>query len=264
MIDRIMWMRFAAAAALWLAPASAEIQDVLKSSEIDSLLARAQSPIAEYQKPNFAIELFNGPEDGPHAGFDEIIFVRHGRAHLSLAGKEQEIGPGDVINIPRGTAYHIAPANGPLERVAVRVFHQASQPPPSGGAPAQGKLDGVLTNAQIEDTLKNATSNQPIHSANNYTMNYVIYNGHVGPWEAHVGCADIYFIRLGTATGQIGGQIQHASEVSPGEIRGDAVKDAREHQIGPGDVVLVPRNTAHHMDPGAKKFGYILVKIWAQ
>jgi len=27
---------------------------------------------------------------------------------------------------------------------------------------------------------------------------------------------------------------------------------------------LIPRDTAHHMDPGAGKLGYLLMKIWAE
>ena len=30
-----------------------------------------------------------------------------------------------------------------------------------------------------------------------------------------------------------------------------------------GDIVLIPRNTAHHMTPASGKLGYMLVKVWA-
>jgi len=69
-------------------------------------------------------------------------------------------------------------------------------------------------------------------------------------------------MQIGTAMAQLGGEIQNAKEESPGEPRGDGVKGAREHQIGPGDIVLIPRNTAHHMTPAGGRLGYILVKVW--
>ena len=46
--------------------------------------------------------------------------------------------------------------------------------------------------------------------------------------------------------------------------RGVGVTGARRHEIGPGDIVLIPRDTAHHIDPGTGKLGYLLMKIWAE
>jgi hypothetical protein len=75
---------------------------------------------------------------------------------------------------------------------------------------------------------------------------------------------DIYFLKIGTATAHLGGQIKDAKQESPGEIRGSGVTGERRHEIGPGDIVVIPRDTAHHMDPGAGKLGYILMKIWVE
>jgi mannose-6-phosphate isomerase-like protein (cupin superfamily) len=36
---------------------------------------------------------------------------------------------------------------------------------------------------------------------------------------------------------------------------------AREFNIAPGDMVMIPRNTAHFMDPGSSRLGYLLMKI---
>lgn len=35
----------------------------------------------------------------------------------------------------------------------------------------------------------------------------------------------------------------------------------REYNIAPGDMVMIPRNTAHFMDPGSNRLGYLLVKV---
>ncbi|MGH8247290.1 MAG: hypothetical protein ACREUU_12770, partial [Gammaproteobacteria bacterium] len=128
--------------------------------------------------------------------------------------------------------------------------------------PAEREMPDLLKKSVIAATFTNFNSNQPIHSAPNFTMNYVIYAGRSGPWEAHAGCVDIYFLKTGTGTAYLGGEIQNVKEDIPGEPRGEGVSGARIYSIGAGDVVLIPRNTAHHVKPGAGKLGYVLIKDW--
>ena len=125
-------------------------------------------------------------------------------------------------------------------------------------------MPDLLRASEIAETFAKFESNQPIHSAPNFTMNYVIYSGHAGPWEAHRGCVDIYFLKIGTANSELGGTIRNAKEESPGEIRGDGVTGGRRYSVGPGDIVVIPRETAHHMEPTSAKLGYLLLKVWAE
>ena len=68
-------------------------------------------------------------------------------------------------------------------------------------------------------------------------------------------------MRMGTAQAQLDGTLVAGKEDSPGEIRGTGVTGSRKFTIGPDDIVVVPRNTAHIMDPGSNKLGYLLVKV---
>lgn len=261
--------RFVLLACAALPLAGAEIRDVLKSDEIDAMLrglSARRNDRAIHERPNYSLWLkVHEGRPGPfetHDDFDDIMFVRRGSARLTLGERAQEIGAGDVALIPRKTAHQIDPGAGRLEYVVVRVAPAAEGSSRAGIRPATGRLDGVLKKSQIQETLAKFEANQPIHTAPNFTMNYVIYKGRVGPWEAHRGCVDIYFVQTGTAVAQLGGEIQNAKEETSGEPRGDSVQGAREHQIGPGDIVLIPRNTAHHMNPAEGKLGYVLVKVW--
>lgn len=248
--------------------AKAEMHDVLRGAEIDGMFERAEKAVTVYQRPNVAVvlEARTGGRARPeiHDDFDEVIFARRGAARLRLRTESHKIAAGDVINIVRGSAHEIAPESGRFDYISVRIFPAGSKPPPAEGAPARRTLHGLLPNADIEATFARATSNQPIHFAFNYTMNYVIYNARDGPWEAHRGCMDIYFVRAGTATAQLGGEIVNAKETSPGEIRGTGVTGARSYSVGLGDVVLIPRNSSHHMEPHDGKFGYLLLKVWVE
>ncbi len=250
--------------------AGAEIHDVVKGADIDSMLSRTRGEQPLHQMPNYALWLkVQQGKPGPretHDDSDDVLVIRHGSGRVTLGEPQRvhEIGPGDMINIPRHTPHQLDPGSGRLEYVVVRIFPTGENVPPRPGIrPAARKMPDVLKKSEIDATFVKFTTNQPIHSAPNFTMNYVIYPAHAGPWEAHKGCVDIYFLQTGTATAQLGGEIQNVKEESPGEPRGDAVKGARTHQIGPGDIVLIPRNTAHHMDPGPGKLGYVLMKVWA-
>jgi mannose-6-phosphate isomerase-like protein (cupin superfamily) len=263
---RVMW--FAAALAIsGVATLRSEIHDVLKNAEIEASLAKVKGSSIIHQRPNFSISL--GSQEGgagaleTHAGADEVLFIRRGSGSLWLGERKVEISSGDVINVSRNTPHHIDAPSGRIEYVAVRVVPAREGHTVSGIRPAQRTMPDVLRASEINDTFAKFESNQPIHSAPNFTMNYVIYSGHAGPWEAHQGCVDIYFIKIGTGSSQLGGTIRNAKEESPGEPRGDGVTGARQHSVGPGDIVLIPRETAHHMEPTSAKLGYLLLKVWA-
>jgi mannose-6-phosphate isomerase-like protein (cupin superfamily) len=260
---RVIWVAAALAAAL-----GADIQDVLKSADIDARLAKMKGTSIIHQRPNFSI-LLGTQESGAgavetHEGADEVLFIRRGSGSIWLEDRKYEIGAGDVINVKRKTAHHLDASSRRIEYIAVRVVPAREGPAVSGIRPASRIMPDLLRASEIDATFAKFDSNQPIHSAPNFTMNYVIYSGHAGPWEAHKGCVDIYFIKIGTGASQLGGAIRNAKEDSPGEPRGDGVTGARQYSVGAGDMVVIPRETAHHMEPTSAKLGYLLLKVWAE
>ena len=263
---RVIW--FAAALAIsGTAALRSEIHDVLKNGEIEASLAKVNGISIVYERPNFSIAL--GAQKGAgsletHDAVDEVLFIRRGTASLQLGDHRYEIGPGDIINVKRKTAHRLDARSGRIEYVAVRIAAAGAGAPASGIRPAPRIMPDVLRASEIAETFAKFDANQPIHTAPNFTMNYVIYSGRAGPWEVHRGCADIYFLKIGTAAAELGGQIRNAKEESPGEPRGDGVDGSRHHAVGPGDIVLIPRNTAHHMTPTSAKLGYVLLKVWVE
>ena len=248
------------------AASRAEIQDVLKSGEIDALQA-AGRPRVLHERSNFAISL--GAQTGQgapetHDAADEMLFIRGGSGAVSIGERQYKVGAGDVVRIGRGVEHRIDSPAGRLDYVAIRISPAGAGPAADGIRPAPRGMPDVLPASEIAETFAKFDANQPIHSAPNFTLNYVIYSGHAGPWEAHRGCVDIYFLKIGTATALLGGQIRNAKEESPGEIRGDSVTGGRRYSVGPGDIVVIPRETAHHMAPTSAKLGYLLLKVWAE
>jgi mannose-6-phosphate isomerase-like protein (cupin superfamily) len=256
-------------------PACGQLRDVVKSDQVDKMFAGAGSSLEVLAKPNFAI-VFRVSSGKPgawqkHPDADEFWFVRHGAAGVSLgsgdpssaAGQQAyEVAEGDVVNVPRSTAYQITPRSSGFEYVAVRVFPVERRLGIGiGAAKEPHPMPAVGRKAQIDATLASADKNVLLHSGGVTLINHVVYKGAPGPWEVHQTCDDLYFMRLGTARAQLDGTLVNGKEDSPGEIRGTGVTGARGFNLGPGDMVIIPRNTAHFMDPGSNKLGYLLVKL---
>jgi mannose-6-phosphate isomerase-like protein (cupin superfamily) len=238
----------------------------MTSAEIDAAFAKIQDSLDVIMKPNFALVFRVSSKPGPwitHEDADEIWMVRRGSAKLSLGESQSnatviQIGGGDVVNVPRTKGYQLSSA-GRLEYMAIRSFPTERH---SRGTGAQGgggrSMPDVVTKAHIDQVIAESDKNQPLHSRGAFSMNIVIYKGAPGPYEAHAGYDQIYFVRLGSAKAKLDGLIENASEPQPGEIRGTGVVGAREYNMGAGDILFVPRNTAHFMDPGLGKYSYLL------
>jgi mannose-6-phosphate isomerase-like protein (cupin superfamily) len=260
-------------AILWLSagPGWCQIRDVVKSSEVDKTFARTEQSLEVLAKTNYAVEfrVSSGSAGVPqtHPDADEFWFVRHGNAKVLLAGRPHDVTAGDVVNVPRTTSYEITPSeitqtDGRFEYVAVRIFPTGRPTRIGIGAALEPHpMPDIAAKAQIDGTLASADKNVLLHSAGAVLINHVVYKSAPGPWEVHSTCDDLYFVRLGTARAKIDGTLIHGKEDPPGEIRGSGVTGAREFNIAPGDMVLIPRNTAHFMDPGSSRFGYLLMKV---
>jgi mannose-6-phosphate isomerase-like protein (cupin superfamily) len=87
----------------------------------------------------------------------------------------------------------------------------------------------------------------------------IIYDGAIGPYESHSTVDQIYFVRHGSAKAAFDGRLVNPVVTTPGQVRGTGYLDSSEYTIGPGDIVWIPRNQLHFVDPGIGKIGYFLV-----
>jgi mannose-6-phosphate isomerase-like protein (cupin superfamily) len=238
-----------------------QIRDVIKSADVDKMFSRERPSLDVLSKTNFAVQFRTGAT-GKDTEADEFWFVRRGAGKVALGGKTYEAASGDVMYVPRGVDYRVAAGGEPFQYVAVSVFPEGrplrigygAGPMPSPMAPVAGRK-------QIDQTFATADKNVTLHAAGAALINHVIYAARPGPWEVHQTCDDIYFVRVGTAHTRLDGRLINPHDEAPGEPRGTGVTGAREFTIAPGDMVVIPRNTAHFTDPGAKKVGYLLLKI---
>lgn len=82
-----------------------------------------------------------------------------------------------------------------------------------------------------------------------------------GEVEVHAAESDLMLIRDGTATIVTGGQLIEAHEIAPGEVRALRIEGGTAQKVGPGDVFLIPRGTAHWFKEVAEPLLYYTVKI---
>jgi quercetin dioxygenase-like cupin family protein len=247
----------------WAAAQPVE-KEVWTSAEIERLLVETRQDRTLLARPAYEIRLrvLEGRLSAREPA-DQIVQVRGGQARVKLGGTNYEVGPGDFLHLVRNTAYEIDPGGKRLELLLVRIVASGAELAERPGFRPR-RMPDVLKKSAIDATIAAHQSNQPLHASKAYTLNYVIYPGKPGPWEAHRDCVDIYFVQRGGARAQLGGRILNPREDQPGEIRGDAVEGAREYEIGPGDLVHIPRNGAHHMVPAGDKLAYLLLKVWAE
>jgi mannose-6-phosphate isomerase-like protein (cupin superfamily) len=251
--------------------AFAETHAVFKSGEMEEQAAKTRGSLPLHSGAGYAVQLEtigNGRRRASGEPVDQMLWIRRGVGRLSLGSppRQSDIAAGDLVRIPRGTAYAIQALSGRrLELIAVRL-----QPLGAGGAapagirPAHGEMGDVVKKAEIDTTIARTQANAPLHSQDNFTVNYVLFKGRVGPWESHAGCVDIYLVQAGAGVIQLGGSIDNAKEDSPGEPRGTGMTGSQESAVGAGDLVVIPRNLAHHMNPKSLPLAYVLIKVWSK
>ncbi|HEY3267445.1 MAG TPA: hypothetical protein VGM37_10990 [Armatimonadota bacterium] len=82
-----------------------------------------------------------------------------------------------------------------------------------------------------------------------------------GTPELHMEADDVFFVLEGSAAMTLGGELVEAVEVSPGEWRGAGVAGGEAVEIASGDIVIVPRGTAHHRVTLGRAVSLAIVKV---
>ena len=82
-----------------------------------------------------------------------------------------------------------------------------------------------------------------------------------GEVEYHEHTADVMRVVDGTATVIVGGEMQDAHEIAPGELRASAVAGGTRHDLAPGDVLAIPSRTPHQFVEVSDPFLYFVVKV---
>lgn len=81
--------------------------------------------------------------------------------------------------------------------------------------------------------------------------------------EVHDASDDIYYVLDGDAVLLLGGSLVEPNEISTGEWRAKTSTGGEKVTIKKGDLIVVPRGTAHQRTVTGKGFSMILIKVFA-
>ena len=246
---------------------------VMKSADVDAHFVKIQDSWDVYTKTNHAVTFRVNTKKLPstnHEEADEYWFVRKGSAKVALhtgtpaTSTPQGVGIGDVVYVPRNVPYEIDPGTSRFEYVAVRIFTPRAAARGggaglAGGPPLPEPTTYVATKAQIDKTFADEPGSTQLRFPGGGNIAMIIYNGAIGPYESHEDIDQIYFVRHGTAKAAYDGRLVNPTVTTPGQIRGTGYLDSSEYTIAAGDIVWIPRNQLHFVDPGTGKIGYFLL-----
>jgi mannose-6-phosphate isomerase-like protein (cupin superfamily) len=242
-----------AIAAFNIHAAPGQVYEVFKCAEIDARIEKLAQPAAIYQGANFTISLNSrsGVEDTLESDseVDKILSIRSGTGTLVLNNHPYTVGADDLISVPRGTAHRLSALSGPVRWVEIRFFGK--------GIPRDKLFFGlprVLPASEIAGAFAN--DSQTRLDAPTFWMTYASYSHSKGA-EEHSNHGHIYLVKSGHAAVELGGELQNPKEERRGTMSGTGIANARRYEIGPGDIVVIPPNTAHDKELSGERLGYV-------
>lgn len=137
-------------------------------------------------------------------------------------------------------------------------------------APALPTQMYVVTTAQSIDgmmkDLRSGNKNQNLISGDGIGCRVFIQHEQdvsTNQAEVHDGADDIFITMEGTATFVLGGQLDSPQQVQPGEWRASSITGGKEFKVSKGDVIIVPRGTAHRRITTGQNVTLMVVKASA-
>lgn len=94
---------------------------------------------------------------------------------------------------------------------------------------------------------------------------YRVYTSYIenrrGGADIHGADDEVFIILSGSAEVTLGGEISDKKASAESEFRGTTIVGGTTRTVGVGDVISIPRGTAHQMNPGTGHVLYIVVKM---
>jgi len=81
-----------------------------------------------------------------------------------------------------------------------------------------------------------------------------------GQAEIHTFDTDVVYVVDGSATLVTGGKAVDAKEIAPNELRGTKIEGGEEHQIGEGEVIIIPNGLPHQFTAVTGELHYFVCK----
>ena len=129
-------------------------------------------------------------------------------------------------------------------------------------------LAGFVSHSEIENLIaklraEELTGAQALFEREGgpYRVYTSYINNRKGAADLHGVDHEIFILVSGSAEMTLGGDITDKALKSENEYRGSIIKGGTTRSVSAGDIISIPSNTAHQMNPGTGHVLYIVVKI---
>jgi len=135
-------------------------------------------------------------------------------------------------------------------------------------AGAADELAGVKTKADIDALAAKLKAGELKGAQTLFAGEGGAYRVYTSFIENRKGAADlhglddeIFLVVSGSAEVTLGGEITDRKSTAENEFRGTTIVGGTTRTVGPGDVISIPRGTAHQMNPGRGSIMYVVIKM---
>jgi len=154
------------------------------------------------------------------------------------------------------------------------LFCAISVSPVAGQNPAI-IIPNAEMQAKLKDMIEKKVQDDSVHVANAGDANVGVFFIHLNPGQApqepiqlmsHNDVTEVYYVIKGEGTLYHGGTIENPAPrdlaTTGGPSKGGPSKGKLAQNVGPGDVFIVPANTPHQVNLGAKtEMVYLVVRF---
>jgi mannose-6-phosphate isomerase-like protein (cupin superfamily) len=140
------------------------------------------------------------------------------------------------------------------------LFAVAQQPSKDVWIMPDGQVNSTFVSIRTADPKKPSVS-KVVGTFAGHSLSLIQRNGN-GVVEVHLHKHDMFFVRQGTATLIVGGEVVNGKDTGGGEIRGDSIRNGTKRTIHTGDIVQIPATVPHQilLNPG-DTVAYAAVKV---
>ncbi|MBE3129542.1 MAG: hypothetical protein IMZ54_02340 [Acidobacteria bacterium] len=149
--------------------------------------------------------------------------------------------------------------------LAILVFGSALF---AGQAVSGDKLTGVVTKAELDALAAKLRSGELKGMQTLFDREggpYKIYTSFIqnrkGAADLHALDDEIFLIISGAAEVTLGGEITDKKATAENELRGSVIANGKVSSVTAGDMISIPRGTAHQMNPGTGHVLYVVIKM---
>jgi len=151
---------------------------------------------------------------------------------------------------------------------ALLIFSACSLSLVGFAAGSPDDLAGVKTKAEIDTLVAKLRAGELKGAQTLFEKEggpYRIYTSYIenrkGAADIHGLDDEIFLIVSGSAEVTLGGDVPDKKSTVENEFRGTSITDGATRTVGAGDIISIPRGTAHQMNPGDGHVLYIVIKM---